>query len=89
MFSSTGQVNSNRARYDVLYSGTGSTLSGANAMTSFEGNNINHVVAWSFLHSPNTTSNVTYTPVHQNGNGSSTFTGTANITSFTVIEILQ
>jgi len=89
LFSTTGQVSGNRARYDVTYSGTGSQLSGANAMAAFEGSNINHVVTWSFLHSPNTTSQITYTPVHLNVNGSTIFTGCANITTFTVIEILQ
>lgn len=89
LFTTTGQINGSRGRYDVHYSGTNSQISGATAMTAFEGTNINHCVAFQFRHAPNTTSSITYKPQHQNQSGSTVFTGCGNITTFTAIEILQ
>ena len=89
LFSTTSQVNGSRGRYTIHYSGTNSTLDeSANALTAFEGSNINHVVAFQYLHEPNTTSSITYKPQVQNQNGNTVFTGCANKTMFTVIEIL-
>ena len=89
LFSTTSQINGSRGRYTVHYSGTNSTLDGDQAaITAFEGSNINHVVAFQYLHEPNTTSSITYKPQVQNQNGNTVFTGCGNKTMFTVIEIL-
>ena len=51
LFSTTSQVNGSRGRYTIHYSGTNSTLDGDQAaLTAFEGSNINHVVAFQYLH---------------------------------------
>ena len=89
LFSTTSQVNGSRGRYTIHLSGTNSTLDGdVNALTAYEGSNINHVVAFQYVHSPNTTSAVTYKPQVQNQNGNTIFTGCGNKTMFTVMEIL-
>jgi hypothetical protein len=89
LFSTTGQVNSGRARWDCFYSASGATLSGANAMCSFEGANINHAVSWSFMHTHGASAQIVYTPQYHNDSSANTQCGSANITTFTAIEILQ
>ena len=86
---STVQQNSNRTRVTIHCSATGGTIHGSsNGLQAYEGNAINMACNISYLHSPNTTSAVTYKLQYLNtGGGSSFLQAATHKGSITLIEV--
>ena len=101
LFSACCQIDGGRARYDIHYSGTNTQLgvaqqiaeqggSSGTGITALEGAaNNNRIVHYSYVHSPATTSAITYKPQHKNPNGNTLATGKGNPISFTALELIQ
>ena len=101
LFSACCQIDGGRARYDIHYSVTNTQLgvaqqiaeqggSSGTGITALEGAaNNNRIVHYSFVHSPATTSAITYKPQHKNPNGNTLATGKGNPISFTALELIQ
>ena len=101
LFSACCQIDGGRARYDIHYSGTNTQLgvaqqiaeqggSSGTGITALEGAaNNNRIVHYSYVHSPATTSAITYKPQHKNPNGNPLATGKGNPISFTALELIQ
>tara|TARA_R100001198_G_scaffold90445_1_gene67714 strand:- start:374 stop:862 length:489 start_codon:yes stop_codon:yes gene_type:complete len=101
LFSACCQIDGGRARYDIHYSGTNTQLgvaqqiaeqggSSGTGITALEGAaNNNRIVHYSYVHSPATTSAITYKPQHKNPNGNQVETGKGNPITFTAIELIQ
>ncbi len=70
----TVQQSANRTRVTLHCSATGGTIHGSsNGLQAYEGNAINMACNLSYLHSPNTTSAVTYKLQYLNTGGSQSF----------------
>ena len=70
----TVQQQGNRTRVTLHCSATGGTIHGSsNGLQAYEGNAINMACNLSYLHSPNTTSAVTYKLQYLNTGGSQSF----------------
>jgi hypothetical protein len=70
----TVQQAGNRTRVTLHCSATGGTIHGSsNGLQAYEGNNVNMACNLSYLHSPNTTSAVTYKLQYLNTGGSQSF----------------
>ena len=90
-----GQVSTARARFDIHKSTTNSRLSahpGDNnqdhGITSFEGNNINHVVHFSIMDIAGTTNTIRYKLQFNNTNGGNTYIqASSNVGTITVMEL--
>ena len=101
LFSACCQIDGGRARYDIHYSVTNTQLgvaqqiaeqggSSGTGITALEGAaNNNRIVHYSYVHSPATTSAITYKPQHKNPNGNQVETGKGNPITFTAIELIQ
>ena len=85
----TVQQNSDRTRVTLHCSATGGTIHGSsNGLQAYEGDNINMACNLSYLHSPNTTSAVTYKLQYLNtGGGSSFLQAATHKGSITLIEV--
>ena len=90
-----GQVQGNRARFDIHKSTTNARLSahpGGNntdhGISAFEGNNINHSVNFTIMDTAGTTSNIRYKVQFNNTGGSTTFIqGGYSVGTLTVMEL--
>ena len=93
--STVGQVNGNRARFDIHKSTTNSRISGHSgdnnqdySISAFEGNNLNHSVNFSIMDIAGTTSNIRYKVQFNNTGGSTTFINASNnVGTLTVQEL--
>ena len=85
----TVQQNSDRTRVTLHCSATGGTIHGSsNGLQAYEGNAINMACNLSYLHSPNTTSAVTYKLQYLNtGGGSSFLQAATHKGAITLIEV--
>ena len=93
--STTSQVSSHRARFDIHKSTTNSRLSGHSGdnnrdhgIVAFEGSNVNHAVHFTIMDIAGTTSSIRYKLQFNNTNGSTTFVNaSSNLGTITVQEL--
>ena len=90
-----GQIQGNRARFDIHKSTTNSRISGHSGdngtdygIAAFEGNNINHSVNFTIMDTAGTTSNIRYKLQFNNTGGSTTYINASySVGTLTVMEL--
>ena len=90
-----GQIQGNRARFDIHKSTTNARISGHPSdnnqdysISAFEGNNINHSVNFTIMDTAGTTSNIRYKLQFNNTGGSTTYINASySVGTLTVMEL--